>query len=160
MVAKGWCAVVNVSDQAVGLEPYVLYIHDLVGFGAMYQHTTTTVTVRKTSAEMRVTDNRWPQESVITRPVIAEVWDRFVDAVIAIVQTAPSAAGEAKQGYPIDVNYSLSYLGTYTVYPTVHVHAVNNSADATAEAITAAFAPIRQLFDAPASVTTAGPRFG
>ncbi|WP_078314791.1 hypothetical protein [Mycobacterium sp. D16Q16] len=140
---------VNVSDQPVrSLDPYVLYVHDLVGFGVMYQHTTTTITVRKSSAEMRVADNRWPAESVITRPVSAEVWDRFVDAVITIVQTAPSPPAQAKQGYPIDVNYSLSYLGTHTVYPTAHVHVVNNAADATAEAITAAFAPIRQLFDA------------
>lgn len=141
--------VVNVADQPVrGLDPYVLYVHDLVGFGVVDQHTTTTITVRKTSAEMRVTDNRWPVESIITRPVRAEVWDRFVDAVLAIVQTAPSSPAQAKQGYPIDIRYSLSYLGTHTVYPTVHVHAVNNAADATAEAITAAFAPIRQLLEA------------
>jgi len=141
--------VVNVPDQPVrSLDPYVLYVHDLAGFGVVYQHTTTTITVRRTSAEMRVTDNRWPAEFIITRPVHAEVWDRFVDAVIAIVQTAPSSPAQAKQRYPIDVNYSLSYLGTHTVYPTVHVRAVNNAADATANAITAAFAPIRQLLEA------------
>lgn len=141
--------VVNVPDQPVrGMDPYVLYVHDLVGFGVVDQHTTTTITVRKTSAEMRVTDSRWPVESIITRPVHAEVWERFVEAVLTIVQTAPSSPAQAKQGYPIDVHYSLSYLGTHTVYPTVHVHAVNNAADATAAAITTAFAPIRHLFEA------------